>query len=224
MQIKILVAEDELILCNLLSDILEQQGYTVIKAQDGEEALEHFFKDTEINLIILDVMMPKLDGWQVLSEIRRVSNVPVIMLTALGDSANEVKGLTCGANDYIAKPFSYEILCARIQSVLRTAGYLNEEVLRFGCMEISAQEHTVTIEGKPIALNHKEYQLLSYMVHNSRIVLDRDRILSAVWGYDYGGTTRTVDTHIKMLRQKMGPAGEYIKTVRGTGYRFLVEE
>ena len=222
-RIKILIAEDEEILCNLLRDILEQQGYEVIQTFNGEEAVAQFFKDTEIQLVILDIMMPKLSGWQVLGEIRQVSQVPVILLTALGDSASEIKGLESGANDYISKPFSYEILCARVKAALRSAGYLNGETLQVGCMEIIEKEHQVLIEGKPIVLNHKEYQLLSYMVHNSKIVLDRDRILAAVWGYDYGGTTRTVDTHIKMLRAKLGKAGNYIKTVRGTGYRFTLE-
>ncbi len=221
---KILVVDDDKMIRNLLCDILRNQKYEVFEAEDGMEAIRIFVEEKDFNLVLLDVMMPEMDGWQVLKEIRAISNVPVIMLTALENDDYEIKGLNNGANDYITKPFSYEVLLARIKAALRSSGFNQDEMIIAGKIEINEIEHKVYVEGEEVILNNKEYQLLTYLIKNQKIAMDRDRILVAVWGYDYEGTARTVDTHIKMIRSKLGVAGDYIRTIRGTGYCFEVHE
>lgn len=221
---KILVVDDDVMIRNLLCDILRNQNYDVFEAEDGVEAIRIFVAEKDFNLVLLDVMMPEMDGWQVLKEIRSISNVPVIMLTALENNADEIKGLNNGANDYITKPFSYKVLLARIKAALRSSGFNQDEITIAGIIEINDIEHRVYVDGQEVIMNNKEYQLLTYLIKNQKIALDRDRILVAVWGYDYEGTTRTVDTHIKMIRSKLGKAGDYIRTIRGTGYCFEVNE
>lgn len=219
---KILIADDEEVLRDLLQDILEKEGYQVLTAKDGEEALEIFFETEDIDLIILDVLMPKMDGWKVLAEIRDYSNVPIIMLTALGTSKDEIEGLLAGADDYIAKPFSYEVLLARVNTQFRRNNIEQTEPMEVGSIKIDQLRQKVFVENKFVRLNNKEYHLLIYLVKNKGIVLNRYQIVTTIWGYDYEGSERTVDTHVKMLRAKLGFCGDYIKTVRGQGYCFEI--
>ncbi|OYO42638.1 DNA-binding response OmpR family regulator [Lachnotalea glycerini] len=219
---KILIADDEIVLGDLLQDILEKEGYYVLKARDGEEALELYFESEDIDLVILDVLMPKVDGWKVLEEIREYSNVPIIMLTALSESKDEVEGLTNGADDYIAKPFSYEVLLARVNTQFRRNNIEQTEPLIAGNISINQLKQKVYVNAKFVRLNNKEYQLLIYLVKNKGIVLNRYQIVTTIWGYDYEGSERTVDTHIKMIRSKLGECGDYIKTMRGQGYSFEI--
>jgi len=221
--IKVLVADDDTALRNLLCDILKKQGYGVLSAKDGAEALDVYFDNSNIDLVILDVMMPKYTGFEVLKEIREHSEVPVLMLTALGDELNEVKGLGVGANDYIAKPFSYPVLVARIEALLRKLKLERVADVIYGELEVKRTSHKVFVSGLEIQLNNKEYSLLDFLTQNSGIVLERDKILDTVWGYDYDGDARTINTHIKMLRQKLGACAKYIVTVKGTGYIFEVK-
>lgn len=224
MKAKILVVDDERVLRTLMCDILQKQGYKTVEARDGQEGLEKFYSDEDIDIIILDVMMPKVDGWQVLREIRDISDIPIIMLTALDGIQSEVKGFQRGANDYISKPFSYEVLCARLNNIVETFSLNKEKELSYGILKIAERQHKVFVNENDVILNNKEYKLLLYLVKNRKVVLDRDKILVSVWGYDYDGTERTVDTHIKMLRAKLGEAGNYIKTIRGVGYCMDEEE
>lgn len=217
---KILIADDENVLRELLGDILEKQGFEVIQAQDGEEALKLFFDIDDIDLIILDVLMPKINGWDVLVEIREYSKIPIIMLTALSEDRDEVMGLTNGADDYIAKPFSYEVLVARVNAQFRRNNIEQTEQILIENLLINQLKQKVYVNEKNIRLNNKEYQLLIYFVKNKGIVLNRYQILTAIWGFDYEGSERTVDTHVKMLRAKLGNCGDYIKTMRGQGYSF----
>lgn len=217
---KILVADDEDVIRELLKDLLESQDYEVLLAKDGNEAIDVFFQNSNINLVILDVMMPKENGWSVLRTIRQYSDVPVLMLTALNDDKNEVFGLENGANDYIAKPFSYEVLMARVKVLLRDLDTKNETGITLGKVEIQTVSHKVIVNDETIYLNNKEFQLLLYLMQNTGRVLTRDQMLNYIWGYDYDGSDRTVDTHIKMLRAKLKECGNYIKTVRGNGYLF----
>lgn len=219
---KILIADDEEVLRDLLQDILEKEGYQVLTAKDGEEALEIFFETEDIDLILLDVLMPKIDGWKVLTEIRDYSNVPIIMLTALGTSKDEIEGLLAGADDYIAKPFSYEVLLARVNTQFRRNNIEQTEPMEVGSIKIDQLRQKVFVENKFVRLNNKEYHLLIYLVKNKGIVLNRYQIVTTIWGYDYEGSERTVDTHVKMLRAKLGFCGDYIKTVRGQGYCFEI--
>lgn len=219
---KILIADDEIVLRDLLQDILEKNEYDVLAAKDGEKALELFFDVEDIDLIILDVLMPKIDGWKVLKEIREYSNVPIIMLTALSDNKDEIEGLTSGADDYIAKPFSYEVLLARVSTQFRRNYIEQTELLTEGELSINQLKQKVYVNEQFVRLNNKEYQLLIYLVKNKGIVLNRSQIVTIIWGFDYDGSERTVDTHIKMLRAKLGIYGDYIKTVRGQGYCFEV--
>jgi len=223
---KILVVDDETVIRKLLCDILQQQGFETVSASNGDEALKIFWSETELSLILLDVMMPVHDGWEVLQLIRQSSNIPVIMLTALDSTADEIKGLGMGADDYISKPFSYALLIARVKTALRKANEndLDEENIECGEMIIDDNLKRVFTKGKEVYLSHKEYQLLMYLLQNQKIVLDRETILTGVWGYDYYGTERTVDTHIKTLRAKLGCCGDYIKTLRGSGYYLECEE
>lgn len=223
-RLKVLVVDDEERMRKLISDFLKIKGYETVEAGDGEEAIDVFFADREIALIILDVMMPKMDGWEVLKTVREHSKVPVIMLTARTEETDELKGFEYGADEYISKPFSPKILVARVEAILRRSGVNQDEVVRVGGIEVDKSAHSVKIDGKEIELSFKEYELLLYFIENKGIALSREKILNNVWNYDYFGDARTIDTHVKKLRAKMGAKGDYIKTVWGMGYKFEVEE
>ena len=222
-KIKILVVDDEERMQKLLKDFLKMKDYEVLLAGNGEEAIDLFFKEKSIALIILDVMRPKMDGWTALKTIREHSKVPVIMLTARSEENDELKGFDYGADEYISKPFSPKILVARVEALLRRSGVQKEELLEVGGIVIDEAAHSVTVDGKPIELSFKEYELLQYFVENKGIALSREKILNNVWNYDYFGDARTIDTHVKKLRAKLMDKGEYIKTVWGMGYKFEVE-
>lgn len=222
-KIKILVVDDEERMQKLLSDFLKMKDYEVLLAGNGEEAIDLFFKEKSIALIILDVMMPRMDGWTALKTIREHSKVPVIMLTARSEENDELKGFDYGADEYISKPFSPKILVARVEALLRRSGVQKEELLEVGGIVIDEAAHSVTVDGKPIELSFKEYELLQYFVENKGIALSREKILNNVWNYDYFGDARTIDTHVKKLRAKLMDKGDYIKTVWGMGYKFEVE-
>ena len=222
-KIKILVVDDEERMQKLLKDFLKMKDYEVLLAGNGEEAIDLFFKEKSIALIILDVMMPKMDGWTALKTIREYSKVPVIMLTARSEENDELKGFDYGADEYISKPFSPKILVARVEALLRRSGVQKEELLEVGGIVIDEAAHSVSVDGKPVELSFKEYELLQYFVENKGIALSREKILNNVWNYDYFGDARTIDTHVKKLRAKLMDKGEYIKTVWGMGYKFEVE-
>ena len=223
-RLKILVVDDESRMRKLVRDFLVKSSYDVIEAEDGEAALDMFFTHKDIALIVLDVMMPKMDGWQVCKEIRSYSKVPIIMLTARADEQDELQGFQLGVDEYIAKPFSPKILVARIEAILRRTNQLNEEdILNCGSIEIDRSAHQVLIDGAPIELSYKEFELLTYFVENKGIALSREKILNSVWNYDYFGDARTIDTHVKKLRSKMGEKGELIKTIWGMGYKLEAE-
>ena len=222
---KILVVDDESRMRKLVKDFLVRQGYTVLEAADGMEAMDYFYEDKDIALIILDVMMPKMDGWQVCREIRMHSKVPIIMLTARSEERDELQGFDLGVDEYISKPFSPKILVARVEAILRRTGQSNpDEVLSAGGIVIDKAAHQATVDDKPMDLSFKEFELLTYFLENEGIALSREKILNSVWNYDYFGDARTIDTHVKKLRSKMGDKGEYIKTVWGMGYKFEVGE
>ena len=221
-QTKILVVDDEARMRKLVKDFLTIKGYQVIEAGDGEEAVEIFFQQKDIALILLDVMMPKMDGWEVLKTIRLHSKVPIIMLTARGEELDELQGFDLGVDEYISKPFSPKILVARVEAILRRSNNAVGEVMNVGGIEINKAAHQVTIDGKPIELSYKEFELLTYFVENQGIALSREKILNNVWNYDYFGDARTIDTHVKKLRSKLGEKGDYIKTIWGMGYKFEV--
>ena len=222
-KLKILIVDDEERMRKLLQDFLKMKDYEVLLAGNGEEAIDLFFKEKSIALIILDVMMPKMDGWTALKTIREHSKVPVIMLTARSEENDELKGFDYGADEYISKPFSPKILVARVEALLRRSGVQKEELLEVGGIVIDEAAHSVTVDGKPIELSFKEYELLQYFVENKGIALSREKILNNVWNYDYFGDARTIDTHVKKLRAKLMDKGDYIKTVWGMGYKFEVE-
>ena len=220
-KLKILVVDDESRMRKLVRDFLEKADYQVIEAENGERAVDIFFEEKEIALILLDVMMPKMDGWQVCREIRQYSKVPIIMLTARADERDELMGFNLGVDEYISKPFSPKILVARVNAVLRRAGKADTaDVLEVGGIKVDKTAHQVFIDGEPIELSFKEFELLQYFVENVGIALSREKILNAVWNYDYYGDARTIDTHVKKLRSKMGSKGEYIRTIWGMGYKF----
>ena len=220
-QLKVMVVDDEARMRKLVRDFLEKKNYTVIEAADGEEAVERFFREKDIALILLDVMMPKMDGWQVVREIRQYSKVPIIMLTARGDERDELLGFNLGVDEYISKPFSPKILVARVDAVLRRSGAVGTgDVLESAGIRIDKTAHQVTIDGREVERSFKEFELLSYFVENKGIALSREKILNAVWNYDYFGDARTIDTHVKKLRSKMGAKGNLIKTIWGMGYKF----
>lgn len=221
--IKIMVVDDESRMRKLVKDFLVRSGYEVIEAEDGAQAVDFFFTQKDIALIILDVMMPKMDGWQVCREIREYSKVPIIMLTARADERDELQGFQLGVDEYISKPFSPKILVARVEAVLRRTNAATGEVLTAGEISIDKSAHIVTIAGKTIDLSYKEFELLAYFLENRGIALSREVILNHVWNYDYFGDARTIDTHVKKLRSKMGEQGNYIKTIWGMGYKFEVE-
>ena len=216
--LKILVVDDESRMRKLVKDFLTKKNFQVLEAGNGEEAMDIFYDEKDIALIILDVMMPKMDGWEVCREIRKNSKVPIIMLTARSDERDELLGFDLGVDEYISKPFSPKILVARVEAILRRTGQSNpEDVLSAGGIVIDKAAHLATVDGKPMELSFKEFELLTYFLENQGIALSREKILNSVWNYDYFGDARTIDTHVKKLRSKMGDKGEYIKTVWGMG-------
>ena len=218
---KILVVDDEGRMRKLVKDFLQREGFEVREAADGSEALDIFFSDKDIALIILDVMMPKMDGWQVCREIRSYSEVPIIMLTARADEKDELQGFDLGVDEYISKPFSPKILVARVEAVLRRSGKGGDggEVLDVGGIHLDKAAHMVEIDGRTVDLSYKEFELLAYFMENRGIALSREKILNNVWNYDYFGDARTIDTHVKKLRSKLGDKGDLIKTIWGMGYK-----
>ena len=223
--LKILVVDDGSRMRKLVKDFLTKKNFQVLEAGNGEEAMDIFYEEKDIALIILDVMMPKMDGWEVCREIRKNSKVPIIMLTARSDERDELLGFDLGVDEYISKPFSPKILVARVEAILRRTGQNNpEDVISAGGIVIDKAAHLATVDGKPMELSFKEFELLTYFLENQGIALSREKILNSVWNYDYFGDARTIDTHVKKLRSKMGDKGEYIKTVWGMGYKFEVDE
>ncbi|MDD6342877.1 MAG: response regulator transcription factor [Coprococcus catus] len=223
--LKILVVDDESRMRKLVKDFLTKKGFAVIEAGDGEEAVDKFFEEKDIALIILDVMMPKMDGWQVCREIRQYSKVPIIMLTAKSDEKDELQGFDLGVDEYITKPFSPKILVARVEAILRRSNVLAaDDTMEAGGIELNKAAHEVLIDGKSVELSYKEFELLAYFMSNQGVALSRERILNNVWNYDYFGDARTIDTHVKKLRSKLGAKGEYIKTIWGMGYKFEVDQ
>ena len=217
---KILIADDEARMRKLVGDFLKKAGYQVLEAEDGKKAVESFFQESDIALVILDVMMPGYDGWTVCREIRKTSKVPIIMLTARGEESDELFGFDLGADEYIAKPFSPNILVARVQALLRRVNAKDISIKQVDTLEINNKRHSVFLDGEELDLSPKEYELLQYFFENEGIALSREQILNSVWDYNYYGDARTVDTHIKKLRLKLGGKGQLIQTVRGLGYRF----
>ena len=219
-KLKILVVDDESRMRKLVRDFLEKQNFAVLEAGDGSEALDIFFDNQDIALIILDVMMPKMDGWQVCREVRGYSEVPIIMLTARSDERDELQGFELGVDEYISKPFSPKILVARVEAILRRTNQVtDDETIEYGGITIDKAAHVVSIDGNPIDLSYKEFELLTYFMENKGIALSRAKILNSVWNYDYFGDARTIDTHVKKLRSKLGDKGDLIKTVWGMGYK-----
>ena len=223
MAVSLLIADDDDLLRNLVKEVLEDEGYQVYTAADGQETVDIFWEHPEIALVILDIMMPKMDGIEVLQEIRERTDIPVLMLTALGDSSSELSCLRNGASDFVSKPFHYDILVERVKNLLRLTKAQNLEKMELGILEIDPVAHKVFVQKEEIILNNKEFQLLEFLVNNQNIVLSREKILDRIWGYDYEGDIRTIDTHVKMLRANLKEAGSYIKTIRGVGYSFEVE-
>ena len=221
--IQILVVDDESRMRKLVKDFLQREGYSVLEAGDGMEAMDIFYEQ-KIDLVILDVMMPRMDGWQTCREIRRDSTVPIIMLTARSEERDELQGFELGVDEYISKPFSPKILVARVNAILRrTLGAVGNDSLEAGGITIDKSAHIVKIDGTPVELSYKEFELLTYFIENQGIALSREKILNNVWNYDYFGDARTIDTHVKKLRSKLGDKGEYIKTIWGMGYKFEVQ-
>lgn len=221
-KLKILVVDDEARMRKLVKDFLIKSKFDVLEAGDGEEAVDQFYENKDVALIILDVMMPKMDGWEVVREIRKYSQVPIIMLTAKSDEKDELLGFELGVDEYISKPFSPKILVARVEAILRRTNQLDDGDIEVGGIYINQSAHEVKIDGEPIELSFKEFELLTYFVTNQGVALSRERILNNVWNYDYFGDARTIDTHVKKLRSKLGDCGDYIKTVWGMGYKFEV--
>ena len=223
-KLKVLVVDDESRMRKLVKDFLVKSNYDVVEAEDGQQAVDIFFEQNDIALIILDVMMPRMDGWQVCREIRAYSKVPIIMLTAKSDERDELQGFELGVDEYISKPFSPKILVARVEAILRRTSQVSaDDLLEAGGIRIDKAAHSVTVDGQPIELSYKEFELLTYFVENKGIALSREKILNSVWNYDYFGDARTIDTHVKKLRRKMGEKGDMIKTIWGMGYKFEAE-
>lgn len=220
--LKVLVVDDEARMRKLVKDFLTVKGFQVIEAENGEEAVDLFFAQKDIALILLDVMMPKMDGWEVCKTIRQYSQVPIIMLTARSEERDELQGFKLGVDEYISKPFSPKILVARVEAILRRTKQAGTDASDVGGIRIDKAAHQVTIDGEPVELSYKEFELLAYFVENQGLALSREKILNHVWNYDYFGDARTIDTHVKKLRSKMGEKGEYIKTIWGMGYKFEV--
>ncbi|HBA69495.1 MAG TPA: DNA-binding response regulator [Lachnospiraceae bacterium] len=224
-KLKILVVDDESRMRKLVKDFLVKNDYEVVEAEDGNAALDIFFAQKDIALVILDVMMPKVDGWEVCREIREYSKVPIIMLTAKADERDELQGFQLGVDEYISKPFSPKILVARVAAILRRTSQLNaDEIVEAGGIQLNKAAHIVLIDGKQVDLSYKEFELLAYFMENAGIALSREKILNNVWNYDYFGDARTIDTHVKKLRSKMGNKGELIKTIWGMGYKFEAQQ
>lgn len=222
-KIKVLIADDESRMRKLVNDFLSRNNYDVIEAFDGQDAIEKFYNDKDISFIILDVMMPRMDGWQALQEIRKDSNIPVIMLTAKSEEKDELDSFDLGADEYISKPFSPKVLTARVDALLRRSYNIDSnEIVDVGGIIINNSAHTVSIDNEEIELSFKEFELLNYFVENKGIALSREKILNNVWNYDYFGDARTIDTHVKKLRKKLGSKGDYIKTIWGMGYKFEI--
>lgn len=219
-----LVVDDEARMRKLVRDFLSVKGFQVLEAEDGEQAVEMFFAQKDISLILLDVMMPKMDGWEVLRSVRQYSQVPIIMLTARGEERDELQGFKLGVDEYISKPFSPKILVARVEAILRRSRGSSTDVTEAGGIRVDKSAHQVTIDGQVIDLSYKEFELLTYFMENQGLALSREKILNNVWNYDYFGDARTIDTHVKKLRSKMGQKGDYIKTIWGMGYKFEVSE
>lgn len=223
-QLKVLVVDDEARMRKLVKDFLSVKGFAVVEAADGEEAVDLFFEQKDIALILLDVMMPKMDGWEVCKTIRKYSKVPIVMLTARSEERDELQGFGLGVDEYISKPFSPKILVARVEAILRRSNKTSVDIMDIGGICIDKAAHQVTIDGKNTDLSYKEFELLTYFAENQGIALSREKILNNVWNYDYFGDARTIDTHVKKLRSKMGEKGDYIKTIWGMGYKFEVSE
>ena len=222
--ITVLIVDDEARMRKLVKDFLQKKDYTVLEAADGEEALQVFAEnENKISIILLDVMMPKLDGWSVLRQIRQTSKVPIIMLTARGEEQDELFGFELGVDEYISKPFSPKILVARVEAILKRTRDKKAENKDYGGITIDSEGRTVKVDGKQIDLSLREYELLKYLMDNENIALSRDKILNNVWNYDYYGDSRTIDSHIKKIRHKLGKKGKYIQTMRGVGYKFEVK-
>ena len=222
--LKVLVVDDEARMRKLVKDFLSVKGFLVVEAEDGEQALEMFFAQKDIALVILDVMMPKMDGWEVCKTIRQYSQVPVMMLTARGEERDELQGFKLGVDEYVSKPFSPKILVARVEALLRRSQGTPADTSEAGGIRIDKAAHQVTIDGQPVDLSYKEFELLVFFLENQGLALSREKILNHVWNYDYFGDARTIDTHVKKLRSKMGEKGDYIKTIWGMGYKFEVNE
>ena len=224
-KIKILVVDDESRMRKLVHDFLAREGYEVLEAGDGEEALDIFYQQKDIALLVLDIMMPRINGFEVCREIRQYSKVPIIMLTAKSDEKDELQGFDLGVDEYITKPFSPKILVARVEAILRRSNVLAaDDTMEAGGIELNKAAHEVLIDGKSVELSYKEFELLAYFMSNQGVALSRERILNNVWNYDYFGDARTIDTHVKKLRNKLGAKGEYIKTIWGMGYKFEVDQ
>ena len=223
-KIKILVVDDESRMRKLIKDFLEREGYAILEAGDGMQALDIFYENKDVSLIILDVMIPRLDGWEVCKEVRRSSTIPIVMLTARSEERDELKGFELGVDEYISKPFSPKILVARVNALLkRVKGVGADSVIDAGGIAVDKAAHIVKVDGEQIELSVKEFELLVYFLENQKMALTREKILNHVWDYDYFGDARTIDTHVKKLRSKLGEKGNYIKTIWGMGYKFEVE-
>ena len=223
-KLKVLVVDDESRMRKLVSDFLTKKDFVVVEAGDGEEAVDLFFEQKDISLIIIDVMMPKMDGYEAVKTIRQYSQVPIIMLTAKSEERDELQGFQLGIDEYVSKPFSPKILVARVEALLRRSGTVKTDSVQVGGIVLDKAAHQVTVDGKPVDLSFKEFELLTYFVENQGIALSRENILNHVWNYDYFGDARTIDTHVKKLRSKLGSKGDYIKTVWGMGYKFEVDK
>lgn len=220
--VKVLMVDDEARMRKLVKDFLAIKGYKVIEAEDGEQAVDIFFKEKDIGMVILDVMMPKMDGWEVCRTLRRYSQVPIIMLTARSEERDELLGFELGVDEYISKPFSPKILVARIEAILRRGNAGTGEILEAAGIRVDKDAHEASVDGQPVDLSNKEFELLTYFMENQGMALSREKILNNVWNYDYFGDARTIDTHVKKLRSKLGEKGELIKTIWGMGYKFEV--
>ncbi|MCR5391262.1 MAG: response regulator transcription factor [Lachnospiraceae bacterium] len=216
----VMVVDDESRMRKLVKDFLTKSGYEVLEAGNGAEALDIFYMNSQVDLIILDVMMPVMDGWETVREIRKSSKVPIIMLTARSEERDELQGFSLGVDEYISKPFSPKILVARVEAILRRSGNTGDEKTEVAGIVLDKSAHVVSVDGKPVELSYKEFELLAYFMDNAGIALSREKILGSVWNYDYFGDARTIDTHVKKLRSKLGPKGEYIHTIWGLGYKF----